>query len=119
MTEALVRKTFKSCAATSPTHDDPNELTLIKAGSLPSMLPNNCCSGDNCGQGAALTDPSPWLVPVLVALFGTVRTRKTMEWLIALIILIFGVLPFSFWSIIYWDKIGIENARVSHQQITR
>ena len=42
-----------------------------------------------------------------------------MEWLIALIILIFGVLPFLFWSIIYWDKIGIENARVSHQQITR
>lgn len=41
-----------------------------------------------------------------------------MEWLIVLIILIFGVLPFLFWWIIYWDKIGIENPRVSHQQIT-
>jgi hypothetical protein len=42
-----------------------------------------------------------------------------MEWLITLIVLIFGLLPLVFWWINYSDKIGIENARVSHQSINR
>jgi hypothetical protein len=42
------------------------------------------------------------------------QRRKTMEWLIALIVLLFGILPFLFCLIAYCDKIGIEKARTTH-----
>jgi hypothetical protein len=42
------------------------------------------------------------------------QRRTTMEWLIALIVLIFGIPPFLFWLIAYYDKIGIEKPRTTH-----
>jgi hypothetical protein len=35
-----------------------------------------------------------------------------MEWIIALVVLFFVMLPFLFWWISYCDQIGIEKARV-------
>jgi hypothetical protein len=52
--------------------------------------------------------------PIVTAYRFNAQRRKTMEWLIALIVLFFGILPVLFWLIGYCDKIGIEKARATH-----
>jgi hypothetical protein len=53
--------------------------------------------------------------PIAVTAYALrLKGERQMEWLTALIVLLFGMLPFLFWLIAYCDKIGIEKARTTH-----